>query len=393
MMQSFVVSLLPCHISLARNGRCSMQDSPIWILTINDNSNYGNRLQNFALQQMLRKYSNDVSTLRAFDISPEIRLKYILKSPLRPLRRDIDDFRNDHGMLRYRRRKNFESFTKRYVDDSKASLYPESGFSRAVATDSRFVIGSDQVWNDRWISPDMLKLRLGQFFPDERFISYAGSFGINEVKTESRGIFSDYLSRMSDISVREDRGAELVHELSGRSARVVLDPTLMIPAEKWSLLSHGFVPDGDDYVLTYFLGKPSDSQEAIIQQYAKEHQYRIRRMIDFTDPETYTAGPREFVELFSKAKFVFTDSYHACCFSIIFGKQFKVFNRAGYTGAANLNSRMLTLFRLFDLDRDMNDESQLIPIDYSIVHELLTNHRAESWQWLDNAMNGISFKK
>ena len=54
------------------------------------------------------------------------------------------------------------------------------------------------------------------------------------------------------------------------------------------------------------------------------------------------------VELFSKAEYVFADSYHACCFSILFHRQFTVFNRAGTEGKASMNSRMETLFRLFE---------------------------------------------
>jgi len=139
-------------------------------------------------------------------------------------------------------------------------------------------------------------------------------------------------------------------------------------------------------VLTYFLGRPSDEQERDIQAYAKAHGCRVRRILDFRDKETYVAGPQDFVELFSKAQYVFTDSYHACCFSILFHKQFTVFNRAGMTGKSNMNSRMETLFRLFNLNSVMMDSGLAPEIDYREVDCLLEQHRKESQEWLDNAM-------
>lgn len=191
---------------------------------------------------------------------------------------------------------------------------------------------------------------------------------------------------MKAISVREDRGAELVKAMTGLEATVVLDPTLMLSANKWLEITKDFVPDNDRYVLTYFLGRPSDEQERDIQLYAKEHECRVRRMLDLRDKETYVADPQDFVELFSKAQYVFTDSYHACCFSILFHKQFTVFNRAGMTGKSSMNSRMETLFRLFDLDSVMMDSGFAPEIDYAKVDRLLEQHRRESQTWLDKAM-------
>jgi hypothetical protein len=114
----------------------------------------------------------------------------------------------------------------------------------------------------------------------------------------------------------------------------------MLLPEQWSRIFRGFVPEHDKYVLTYFLGKASDEQESVIQGYAMSQGLRIRRILDYSDPETYVAGPQDFVELFAKADYVFTDSYHACCFSLIFEKDFKVFNCAGYEGSNSMSSRM-----------------------------------------------------
>ncbi len=162
----------------------------------------------------------------------------------------------------------------------------------------------------------------------------------------------------------------------------------MLTSDKWLEITENFVPNNDKYILTYFLGRPSDEQENDIQTYAKAHGCRVRRMLDLRDEETYVAGPQDFVELFSKAQYVFTDSYHACCFSILFHKQFTVFNRAGMNGKSNMNSRMETLFRLFDLDSVMMDSGLAPEIDYEKVDHLLEENRRKSQNWLDKAMEG-----
>lgn len=46
---------------------------------------------------------------------------------------------------------------------------------------------------------------------------------------------------MRDISVREFQGAELIKSMTGLNATVVLDPTLMIDADKWLKITNDFV--------------------------------------------------------------------------------------------------------------------------------------------------------
>lgn len=359
----------------------------IVIITINDLTNYGNRLQNYALTTILSKYGS-ISTAKC-----ELSSDNVFRRCLKPIKRAICnffdyflEFLNGSLSLNITKRRRFANFTKRYANDELYSVTFKHGLSPHDSV-SRIVLGSDQIWNYRWISKRSLSLRLGAFQPDNiPIISYAASFGVSAISKEVEPIFQKFLPRLNAISVREDQGAKLIKEMTGLDAAVVLDPTLMLSAEQWNHITRGFVADNDLYVLTYFLGRPSEAQEQTIQDYATAYGFRIRRMLDLRNRETYAAGPQDFVELFSKAQYVFTDSYHACCFSILFHKQFTVFNRAGADGKANMNSRMETLFRLFELDSVVMDEGMAPQIDYAKVDQLLAQHRAESQAWLDNAL-------
>ena len=86
----------------------------ILILTLNDGSNYGNRLQNYALKKMLDKYG-DVSTIQAdADGSTVVSLlKHIAKRKIVYVRNVL--FRNK---IKYARLRKIQDFTSTYVPDN-----------------------------------------------------------------------------------------------------------------------------------------------------------------------------------------------------------------------------------------------------------------------------------
>lgn len=354
------------------------------ICTINDSNNYGNRLQNYALKVFLGKYGTcDTIFADSHASNPWLLFKCFGKRFFLSITFLLQKLFTDSPILD--KAYSFILFDKLYIS-YKYYASPLTGCIPRPNKDSYLVLGSDQIWNPLGNNHVQLKFRLGAYSKISTLISYAASFGVSDVSDEARPIFQHYLPRLKSISVREDRGAELVKEMTGLDAAVVLDPTLMLTPRQWDTITRNFVPDDDRYVLTYFLGKPNDQQEKTIREYARTHDCRIRRILDLRDKQTYTAGPQDFVELFSKAQYVFTDSYHACCFSILYHKQFTVFNRAGMEGKANMNSRMETLFHLFDLDSVVMDNGLAPQIDYHKVDQLLDQHRTESQTWLDNAI-------
>lgn len=361
------------------------------ILTINDTaSNYGNRLQNYALERLLSDYGS-ATTLQHYLDAPDSRSlsKIALRRNLSEVKKAVLGHVSNPARLEYRRRWEELRFTRKYIAPSDVTISQAKGLSANGRRLDKFVLGSDQVWNDRHLSQEDLKIRLGMFAPSEQVLSYAASFGIDHVRKENEGIFRAALERMSMIGVREFRAKELVEELSGRKATVVLDPTLMIPAEQWKAITRGFVPEGERYVLTYFLGGISNERGAAIEAFAKSRGCKVRRILDPVDSETYVAGPQDFVELFSKASYVCTDSYHACCFSLLFGKPFRVFAREGIKKNDKMNSRMETLFRLFSLDTDIELGSDVtVPdLDYAYINSALAEQRSVSREWLEQAIH------
>lgn len=361
----------------------------VLILTINDPTNYGNLLQNYALEQLLGQYADSVSTIKTL-LGATSPLKYSIsriRNILAPLKWRIFSFLPGERGLIGKKNVTNRKFLTQHMQNRKYYLSALKGLEGGEGEPNYFVIGSDQVWNYSWLSPDDLYLRLGGLFPEEKTISYAASIGVNTVEGDARKAYSELLPKIRSVSVREDQAKLLVEDLSEQIATVVLDPTLMLNSTSWNAIASDRIPADDRYILTYFLSRPTEKQEAVISRYAKKYHAKIRSFLDARDPETYCAGPKEFLELFSKAQFVFTDSYHACCFSINFNKQFKVFSRSDHDKKSSMNSRMETLGRLFAIENIFGADEDIPEIDYSHVNMLLQQHRQESRDWLEKALS------
>ena len=127
-----------------------------------------------------------------------------------------------------------------------------------------FLSGSDQIWNPNTMYGDMSYMF--DFTPaSAKRISYASSFSCSFIPKEYIDQYKSNLNRMHAISVREQNGADLVKQLIGKDAKVVLDPTLLLDKAQWSELgekSYGLdLPKR--YIVCYMLGYTYSPDEAM----------------------------------------------------------------------------------------------------------------------------------
>ena len=97
----------------------------------------------------------------------------------------------------------------------------------------------------------------------------------------------------------------------------------------------------------------------------------------------------QWLDGFNKAKFVVTDSFHGCVFSIIFRKPFIAIGNAS-RGMARFESllRMFKLENRLILSEDnLTEELLNSEIDYDAVHEILTKERKKAVKFLEDAIN------
>lgn len=147
--------------------------------------------------------------------------------------------------------------------------------------------------------------------------------------------------------------------------------------------------NGEKYILTYFLGNPSQ----IIKNIAKRNKWKIYNLMDKDSFELYTSRVEEFLYLIDHAQLVATDSFHACVFSILMNTPFLVVNRQ-QKGVADMTSRIDTLMDLFGYqDRyiidgkcDLSDE-EILYMNFSNVKAIQEQEKKRSKIFLEKALN------
>lgn len=329
--------------------------------------NFGNRLQNYALQNVLEKMHYSVYTLRRCDEKKEVKdyIKSIAQTIL-----------HTKG-LKFKRFNNNIHFAEDIVTRDECPQDLADGYDY-------FISGSDQVWNPHY---DFVagKCDFLAFAKDNQKISYAASFGVNEIPDERKKEFAEDLKTFKAISVREKQGAKIVKDLTDREATVVLDPTLLLDENEWRMVEKkSRCCPKRQYVFVYALGDKNDRFKEKIKQLSEKYKIFDVRSIQKNGKEL-PVGPSEFLYLLRNAEIILTDSFHATVFSIIFHKRFITFNRSGL----NMNSRIESLAELIGEKKRINQYGDLVcetEIDYKNVGAAIEKEKEKSLAFLAKAL-------
>lgn len=213
-----------------------------------------------------------------------------------------------------------------------------------------FVAGSDQIWN-----PRSLDTTYFLDFADEnkKTVAYAASICRDSLSEVEKKVFRRGLENLNAVSLRENC-VDVLQELTDKPVQCVLDPTMLLPKEHWESITCERLIE-DEYILCYFLGDNLE-QRKIAKEYANRNHLILVTMphlavkvevndIGFGDKQLVDVSPQEFLSLIKYAKCVFTDSFHATVFSLLFQKNFFVFQRSKEKG---MTSRINTLLQIYD---------------------------------------------
>lgn len=361
----------------------------IGIITLNGYFNYGNRLQNYSLQQILIDEGYAVETV-VFEISN--RKKKNEKAKLincNRLKRIIYNCikKKVYYKINLQKQNIFKQFTEKNIFEKhiKADDY-EMLVSISQEYDF-FITGSDQVWNPNYNFGSSIYFLT--FAEKHKRIAYAPSFGVSEIKPEFVENYKEWISGMNRLSVREDDGAKIIKDLTGRDAPVLVDPTLLLTREKWlSIAKEASNKPKGKYLLTYFLGGIPDNYKKQIKNIVKENGLEVINLGDIREKETYITGPSEFIDYINNCSILCTDSFHGTAFSILFEKPFIVFERIGST---SMYSRIDTLLNKFKLNyrkaENMAWGEDVFNIDFSHIPSILSSERKKAIDYLNDALN------
>lgn len=376
-----------------------------------NHKNYGSQLQSYATTVELKKRNIDYEIIRyKKKITPLLLTKAIprLFNPVFINDRIIETFQKKlmlklHSQLAEQnavRNDAFNKFSENRFKKLSPIYYGYDELKKQSEKYTAVMVGSDQLWSPSGITSNFYNL---MFAGDScTKISYATSFGVSQIEQRYHKIYKNFLDRLNYVSVRENSGKVIVDKLSINDAVVVCDPVILLDSDEWLEEIPNKNLFDEPYIFAYFLGKSQEYRDEVTK-FAKEKNLKIVTELHmdsynkadrgFGDYTPFDIGPAEFVNLIRNAKYIFTDSFHASVFSMLYKKQFSIFNRYSNDSVSSKNSRIDSFCETYGLnDRrfsgNINDVENAI--DYDCVLEKVKNHRMLSKAFLDNALSCFS---
>lgn len=364
-------------------------------ITCHDVYNYGASLQAFALQKFLEQSGHNVEIIdyRPSYISFQYKFSWFVH-PDSPVKKYTDKSVILHFMYCFKRylwyiptisrKLSFDHFTKKYLKTTKKYISIKD-LQQDVPDADVYIVGSDQVWN----SVTMLNGKDPSFFlqfapSGKKRLSYAASFGSNNVDKEMRSQITSWLKTFNSISVRESNGVNLLSEL-GCIGHHVCDPVFLLSCKEWKQYLQ-IESGGDKYVLIYNLTSRNENLIRDALYVAKAKNLRLYSVSPFrikeADKNFNNVGPEQFVKLIFNAEYVFTNSFHATAFSIIGQRQFFTYNYHSKGNSSRMHSvlnemQLLDRFNISSIESSMNSD-----IDYEKKCNLIEASTQRGKMWL-----------
>lgn len=341
-------------------------------------SNYGGILQNYALQQVLKRMGHEVWTI---DYNTFNWVNW-LDNAWRVVAHKLLGHQAKFAPTPYQRlqqEKPLRNFALKHINLTTPRTHRyERSIVRKYGFDA-IVVGSDQVWRPQYnykIEDSFLQFVKGM--PLKR-VAYAASFGTDEWEFSPRQTLRcRALAKQFDaISVRETSGIRLCKEYLGVDANQVIDPTLLLQAEDYIQLCKD-IPQRKPFVFAYILDQSKEKLHQI-------KQFAAQRGFDyFIKSADASISEDDSIELwlsyFRDAAYVITDSFHGTAFAVNFNKDFYVFGNA-----SRGNSRFESLLSAFQLQERMiggEIPQEGTSIDWGEVNALRESEVERALKWL-----------
>jgi len=294
----------------------------IGILTYHRAHNYGAVLQCYALQETLKKLGADVSIInykqphieRAY--KPKYSVKHIIKLILLFKFSTLKQYLSNIKKL-FCRQYNFNKFRNKNLNCTK-----ECNEDNIPQNFDRYIIGSDQVWSIH-CTKTFDQTYWGGFKrkPTSKLFGYAISCNGDFHNFIDNKTVCNFFFRFDDITFREVKAQKEMEEVTGIRKNISLDPTLLTDDKIWSPFIKAKWKN-KKYIVIYQIRRLKTSPkmlESKAQKYAQKHNLEVINLSGMF----YSV--EDFVSLIKYAQCVFTSSFHATIFSIIFERPFYTF--------------------------------------------------------------------
>lgn len=277
----------------------------IGILTFHDGLNHGAYLQAYATMRIIEQMGHKPIIInyknREHWLQENVKPWMIYRRPIRFL----DHIGKHRAFSRDRGKLNMTAYTR------KPSKILSMNFDAVV-------VGSDVVWNYKVFGFD--PLYFGKL-PARLKIAYAPSFGWTNYGESIPDEVASGLKSFHHISARDINTAKIVESVTGKSPKLVLDPTLIHDFKDDELVTERIINLGK-YALVYcYVSDPLAVRS--ITDFAKSRKLKLVSVgyrQPWCDKNLMDVGPMEWLNCFRYADHVVTSTFHGMIFSLKYQK-------------------------------------------------------------------------
>ena len=367
----------------------------IGILTFHQANNYGAVLQAFALKSYCETLGYDAYVINYRSLGSADKV-----TPVKDFLTAHDKKRAFPKLIRSfmsvigdkKRANSFSEFRRKYLDESVFCYSIDD--IKALNYDV-YIAGSDQIWNYRITNMRFDPVFFLQFHTEARKIIYAASshdtpFPLNwELKFKTMIEKTDAI-----IGIREKKLADYVYQITGKDYPVVVDPTILAGKDVLDQIQKGNKKKNFPYILIYQIdANPySDVSVKTLERRFKCPVYTMTvPRLGSIHGRKGEVGPEEFLLLLKNAKFLVTNSFHGIALSLLYEKQFFVYENGGVMSRIDgLLKQTGLVDRKIKMVQDINLDCK---IDYNKVTPIIEEMRNWSRRFLYEALQGKQMLK
>lgn len=364
----------------------------ILIVTMHRGNNFGSALQVYALSETLKSLGHNPIVL---DYIPR-RINFRLN--LGKMIKNLFWVKSLHGkyealrgiMILVSSQRRYNRFFKKKVNLTRPYYSYDELVNDCPVADI-YMTGSDQVWNSFHNGGIEYAFFL-DFVPEHaKRISYAASFGKEQLDEWEISETTRLLKKYQAISVREKSALTILRDLGITNGVHVLDPTLLLSKGEW-LKRIPKNKEKEKYLLIYSV----EPNKIDLIEYAKLIANRLNLKIYLVewglkkypgvDKMLSLLSPLELMLYFANAEFIVASSFHGTAFSINMNKPFISVAPKKFSTRAKSLLDLVSLSDRYVEEGNFKIERALSPIDYENVNDILSRQREISKSFLVNAI-------
>lgn len=359
--------------------------------------NYGSMLLTYATQKLLEAKDFDVEILNYSRQSLQEAISF--KELLHALA-VRDGSKNKPAIVRFAMAialyssemtmaKVVKDFMDKYINISPIRYLNEESLLNNTPEADIYCTGGDQMWNEQCNFHKTLREFYLTFAPkDKPKVSFSTSIGKEQFDEWELPEVLPLLKEYDLISVREANTKPYFDSLGINNVYHLIDPTLLLPKEKWKeIIAPRQIKE--DYILLYEISRKGNLT-ACAKKLARRTGKKLVRINRYAldkirvGKSILCPTPEEWLSLFCHADAVVTNSFHGVVFSTIFERQFVLVPGANPTRLENM------MKTLGISGRSCTDPAKVLevyktPIDYSEVDKHLTEERKKFDEFFEKA--------